>query len=95
MVISLLEGGSSRGGNIGHSTCSGSDLDWLCVTMILLKVLFYDCGFFLEQKLMIYNRATTSLCTVSYLEALLLEKLDFHSGSFLLYGFFAIYIYNL
>jgi hypothetical protein len=54
-----------------------SGLNWLCLTMALLKSLFYDSGLFSWSKPMIYDRQRRLLCIVSSLVALLLEELDF------------------
>jgi hypothetical protein len=54
-----------------------SGLNWLCLEIASLKVLFCERGLSPGWKPMIYDRATTGLCTVSFLKVLLLEKLDF------------------
>jgi hypothetical protein len=53
-----------------HGENPRSGLDWLCLTITLLKTLFYERWFSPGWR---WRR----LCTVSFLEASLLEKLDF------------------
>jgi hypothetical protein len=51
-------------------------LNWLCL-VALLKTLFCERGLSPRLIPMIYDGRQWSLCTVSFLEASLLEKLDF------------------
>jgi hypothetical protein len=57
-----------------------SGLNWLCLAMSLLKALFESEDFLKSENLRSLIRRRWCLCSVPFLEASLLEKLNFYFG---------------